>query len=69
MGIENTKLIARQTVHWPNINSDGENCVIKCIWERYRNNNTKEKLLSHLPPNLSFKKVVVDLIECKDKSI
>lgn len=68
MGMEKTKLKARMTVYWPNINTDIEQIVSKCtVCEQYRANNTKEPMLSHSVPDLPFEKVAVDLLDCKGK--
>lgn len=68
MGVEKTKLKARQTVYWPNINADVENCVGKCsVCEKYRSSNIKEPLIPQAVPNLPFEKVAVDLLEFRGK--
>lgn len=68
MGIEKTKMKARLTVYWPNINADIENIVNKCsICEKYRNCNVKEPLEPHSVPELPFEKVGIDILESQGK--
>ena len=51
LGIERTKVNARGTMYWPNINTDIENMVANCTeCEIYRNKLEKETLCNTLFP-------------------
>ena len=65
LGIERTKVNARGTMYWPNINTDIENMVENCTeCQIYRNKLEKETLLQHTVPEKPWSKVATDLFHC-----
>lgn len=68
LGIEKTKLRARQILYWPGINNDITTMVQECrICERYSAKNKKEPLTPHEKPLLPFQKVSIDILELDSK--
>jgi len=58
LGVNKTKLKARQHCNWPGINSNIENVVLSCnICQQISNNNTKELLIQHEIPEIPFLKL------------
>ena len=65
LGIERTKVNARGTMYWPNINTDIENMVANCTeCQIYRNKIENETLLQHTVPEKPWTKVATDLFDC-----
>ena len=65
LGIERTKVNARETMYWPNINTDIENMVANCTECQINCNKLeKETLLQHTVPEKSWTKVQTDLFHC-----
>ena len=65
LGIERTKVNARGTMYWPNINTDIENMVANCTeCQIYCNKLEKETLLQHTVPEKPWTKVATDLFHC-----
>lgn len=55
LGVNKTKLKARQHCYWPGINSNIENFVLSCnICQQISYNNTKEPLIQHEFPKYHF---------------
>ncbi|XP_050528243.1 uncharacterized protein K02A2.6-like [Daktulosphaira vitifoliae] len=68
LGVNKTKLKARQHCYWPGINSDIENFVLSCsICQKFSTNNSKEPLIQHNVPNIPFVKLGVDIAEWSGK--
>ena len=62
LGIEKTKLRARETVFWPGINNDIEQVVNSCdICLESRNMDAKEPMLTSVIPEYPFQIVGTDL--------
>ena len=65
LGIKRTKVNARGTMYWPNINNDIENMVANCTeCQIYHNKLEKETLLQHTVPEKPWTKVATDLFHC-----
>jgi len=68
LGVNKTKLKARQHCYWPGINSNIENFVLSCnICQQISNNNTKEPLIQHEIPEIPFLKLGADIAEWAGK--
>ena len=65
LGIERTKVNARRTIYWPNINTDIENMVANCTeCHIYQHKLEKETLLQYTVPEKPWTKVATDLFHC-----
>jgi len=68
LGVNKTKLKARQHCYWPGINSNIENLVLSCnICQQISYNNTKEPLIQHEIPEIPFLKLGADIAEWAGK--
>lgn len=64
LGIEKTRMRARDIVFWPCMNVDIADMINKCeICNKYRNSQCKEPLLPHEVPSRPWQKVGMDLFE------
>jgi len=64
MGEEKTKLFARTSVFWPNMNSDIELCVKSCLpCQASRPSQPTESLYCHSIPHRPWQKVGMDLFD------
>lgn len=62
LGLEKCKLRARETVYWPNINTQLQDYLSNCqACLTHRKQNSKEPLLSHEIPNRPWCKLGVDI--------
>ena len=62
LGIEKTKLRARETVFWPNTNQHIEDLVSSCsVWIDSRNENARQPMISSDVPEYPFQTVGSDL--------
>lgn len=67
-GIEKCKLKARQSIYWPNINSDIESFVGHChVCIKYSNNNAKLPMISHEVPSFSWECLSSDIFHYSGK--
>ena len=65
LGIECTKVNARENMYWSNINNDIENMVANCIeCQICCNKLEKETLLQHTVPEKPWTKVATDVFHC-----
>lgn len=61
LGLEKCKLRARETIFWPNINSQLEDYITKCgVCLSCKNENKKETMISHDIPNRAWSKIGTD---------
>ena len=68
LGIKRTKLSARPTMHWPNIDKAIYEMMSNCnTCQKYPHLNPCEPLLSHNIPKDFWNKVATDLFECLNK--
>lgn len=68
LGIEKTKKRARNLIYWPNMDTDIENIILKClVCQKNRCSNTKEPMISHEVPPLPFFKIGMDICEYASK--
>lgn len=66
-GIEKTRLQARDTVYWKQINADIENMIKKCsICQENLSAQPKETLQPHDIPSRAWEVVGTDLFHCND---
>lgn len=67
-GITKTKGRAKEIFYWPNINTDIEECVSKCMkCQTFRNNIPNERMIPHEIPELPFYKIACDILEHESK--
>ena len=67
-GIEKTKMLARETVYWPNINDDITKLVQKCeLCQENQEANQKEPLLQTETPSAPWNTLGTDIFEIKGK--
>ena len=63
-GIERTLALARDTVFWPNIDSQIESVVRSClVCQKYSASNRRLPMMSHDVPVFAYQKVSIDLFE------
>ncbi|KPJ13895.1 Retrotransposable element Tf2 155 kDa protein type 1 [Papilio machaon] len=61
LGLEKCKLIMRESMFWPNINSQLEDYISKCqACLTFKNENQKETLIPHEVPNRAWLKIGAD---------
>lgn len=64
MGVSRCQSLARQSVYWPNINSDIENIVSNCeICSKYQISNSRPELMPHDIGDVPWYKVGCDFFE------
>ena len=62
IGIERTKMRARETIYWPGIDSEIDDMISNCsTCLEFRNKLPKEPLISHEVPNMVWTKLGTDL--------
>ncbi|PIK45274.1 hypothetical protein BSL78_17871 [Apostichopus japonicus] len=67
LGREKTKLLARETVYWPNINKHIDDLVHSCaICQEHQPSQQAEPLLQHDLPTKPWNTIGVDLFEFSD---
>jgi hypothetical protein len=67
MGQEKTKLLAKVTVYWPNINHDIEELIKRCqICQRYQPAQCPEPLLQHSIPTKPWSVLAADLFHFEE---
>jgi len=67
-GIEKTRLLARSTVYWPNINKDIETLTKMCdTCQEHQHRNRKEPLIPHEVPSGPWITIGTDLFEIQNK--
>lgn len=65
LGIEKTKLRARQIFYWPKMANDIEKLINDCsICQKYRPSNPNEELQQHPIPRRPWERVSGDIFEC-----
>ncbi|XP_063635188.1 uncharacterized protein K02A2.6-like [Cydia splendana] len=68
-GLDKCKLRARETVYWPNINSQLQDYLSNCqACLTYKKQNSKEPLISHEIPKKPWRKVGVDIFHLANRS-
>ena len=68
IGVEGCLRRARESLHWPGMNSQVKDFIRRCETCRtYEQKQQKETLISHEIPNRLWSKVGVDLMKCRDK--
>lgn len=69
MGLDKCKLRARESIFWPNINSQLDNYISNCqACLTYRKQNSKEPLINHEIPEVPWNKVGADIFHFRNKS-
>lgn len=69
MGVQRSQSLARETVFWPNINTDIFNRISSCaICLKYQNLQTRNEMLSHDVIDISWFKLGCDLFEHNGKT-
>lgn len=69
LGLEKCKLRARETVYWPNINTQLQDYLSNCqACLTHRKQNRKEPLISHDIPNRPWCKIGVDIFHLANQS-
>lgn len=67
-GITKTKIRAKDIFYFPNINSDIEECISKCLMcQTHRNKIPNESMIPHEIPELPFYKIACDILEYQNK--
>jgi hypothetical protein len=67
MGIERCRNLIKDVLFWPGISNDIKNIIESCeVCLKYRNNNTKEPMISHAVPDLPWQKLGIDLFHYND---
>ena len=69
-GIEKTRLLARESVYWPNINKDVETLCKTClICQEFMDTgiNKKEPFIVHKPPSRAWQYIASDLFEIGER--
>ena len=67
-GVEKTRLLARESVYWQNINTDIEKMIQECdACQETRPANNKEPLIPHEIPQAPWKKLGTDIFEINGK--
>ncbi len=68
IGIEKTKARARETMYWPNINSEIADLIQNCATcQEYQNQHSSEPALKHDIPDTPWTKVGTDLFTLRNK--
>ncbi|XP_047990171.1 uncharacterized protein K02A2.6-like [Leguminivora glycinivorella] len=68
LGLEKCKLKVRESVFWPNINSQLEDLIKNCqACLTFKNQNGKESLIPHEIPDRAWSKIGVDVFHYKEK--
>lgn len=66
MGLEKSRLRARESVFWPGINNDIQNIISNCnVCLSHRRNDQKEEMQPHEIPNRPWAKFGADLFQVK----
>ena len=61
-GMEKCKSRARQSIYWPNLTRDIEDCVRKCATcDKFKNDNHREPMIPHPVPDGPWKKLGADI--------
>ena len=67
-GIESSLRIARESIYWPNMNSEVKDYISRCeICLTYSPHQQKEPLLSHKVPDCPWAKIATDLFQFENK--
>ena len=68
LGITKTKQLARDTIFWPNIDTQIISKIEQCITcQKHRNQIYKEPLINHYIPQAPYHKIGADLFEIENK--
>ena len=68
LGVEKTRMLARDSVYWTNVNKDIEKMVKRCtLCQEEQNRNTKEPMIPSATPTRAWQTVGTDLFEIKGK--
>lgn len=63
-GISKSKYLARNSIYWPNMNSDIQNKVDQCsICNQFKPNNSKEPLIPYSITTFPWERVGIDLLQ------
>ena len=68
MGIKKTKLLAHESVYWPNINADIDNFIKNCTtYLQFQQMQPKEKIIHHDIPLCPWEVICVDIFHFNNK--